>query len=36
LWWQIEGKDSNGQTLTGWSAEKRTDGTGQVFLQYAP
>lgn len=36
FWWQIEGVAADGKTLTGWSAEKRVDGTGQTFLQYAP
>lgn len=36
FWWQIEGKASDGKTLTGWSAEKRADGSGQTFLQFAP
>ncbi|MBA4181547.1 MAG: hypothetical protein C0506_13235 [Anaerolinea sp.] len=36
FWWQIEGKAADGKTLTGWSAEKRVDGSGQTFLQFTP
>lgn len=36
IWWQIEGKAADGTTLTGWSAEKLSNGSGVPFLQFAP
>ena len=36
IWWQIEGKTADGATLTGWSAEKLSNGSGTPFLQFAP
>lgn len=36
VWWQIEGKAGDGTTLTGWSAEKLSNGSGTPFLQFAP
>ena len=36
VWWQIEGKAADGSTLTGWSAEKLSNGSGTPFLEFAP
>ena len=36
IWWQIEGKAADGATLTGWSAEKLSNGSGTPFLEFAP
>ena len=36
IWWQIEGKAADGSTLTGWSAEKLSNGSGSPFLEFAP
>ena len=36
IWWQIEGKAADGTLLTGWSAEKLSNGSGTPFLQFAP
>ncbi len=36
IWWQVQGTGMSGNSVSGWAAEKRIDGTSVPFLTPAP